>query len=223
MDEYKVGRTDVRPELKGLWDGSVWGGVEPLDIACFHRDSSDHRPETQAKLLYDDSGIYGIFKVHDRYVQCLETEFQSPVWRDSCVEFFVWPEGADGYFNFEMNCGGALLLHYNRVAFPIGDDSRIASLPPEDGRAVGIYHSLPPVVEPERPEPTDWVLEFAIPFAVLSKHAGEIDPVDGTCWRTNLYKCADGCSHPHWGSWAPQGEVLNFHQEQYFGTLRFAG
>ena len=222
MKEYKVRRANVRPELKGLWDGPVWGNAEPLDVACFHRESSTHHPETQAKLLYDDFGVYGIFQVHDQYVQCVSTEFQDPVWQDSCVEFFVWPEGADGYFNFEMNAGGALLLHYNKVAFPIGDDSRKLLLPLEDGSAVGIYHSLPSVVDPECQEKTTWVLEFAIPFSLLSKHAGEIAPVDGTCWRANLYKCADGCSHPHWASWAPQGEALNFHQEQYFGTIRFA-
>ena len=38
----------------------------------------------------------------------------------------------------------------------------------------------------------------------------------------NFFKCADDSSHPHWASWAPIGEALNFHQPQYFAPLRFA-
>ncbi|MEN8255794.1 MAG: carbohydrate-binding family 9-like protein [Verrucomicrobiota bacterium] len=223
MMEYIVNRTDVRPRLKGLWDGAAWGDVEPLDVACFLRDSSDHRPQTLAKLLYDDTAIYGIFKVRDQYVRCRETEFQGEVWFDSCVEFFFQPDGAEGYFNFEFNCGGALLAHYNRIDSP-GAEPPPASLDAEDGRAIGIHHSLPPVVDPELEEETTWLLEFAIPFAVLSKHVGEVRGVEGWAWRANFYKCAEANSHPHWASWSPleEGQIPNFHQPECFGTIRFA-
>lgn len=221
MLEYMVKRTSEKPELKGLWNGTVWGTVELLEVACFHPKSSDHHPKTYAKLLYDDLGIYGIFKVHDRYVRSVATEFQGDVWKDSCVEFFVQPKGADGYFNFEMNCGGTLLLHYNRVAFPIGDDARTEPVTAEVGDAVSIYHSLPQVIHQEITTETIWLLEFAIPFTVLSQYTGEISRGFGTSWRANLYKCADKCSHPHWASWAKQGELLDFHQEEFFGFLNF--
>lgn len=223
MAEYTVRHTGVRPELQGLWDGPVWGVVEPLDVANFLRDSSDHRPETQAKLLYDGDSIYGIFKVCDQYVRSRETEFQGEVWFDSCVEFFFQPDGADGYFNFEFNCGGALLAHYNRIDAP-GAEPPASSLSPEDGCAIGIYHSLPPVVEPEREEETLWLLEFSIPFSVLSKHAGEVRCVGGWAWRANFFKCAEANSHPHWASWSAvtEGDIPNFHQPECFGTIRFA-
>ena len=219
MPDYSVKKCAIRPELKGLWDGSVWGGVAPLDVACFLRDSSDSRPKTQAKLLVDDSGIYGIFTVRERYIRCVATEFQGEVWQDSCVEFFFQPEGADGYFNFEMNCGGTLLAHYNKL-----DGSGVVNLTAEEGRAVQIYHSLPSVTDPEIAEETPWVLEFAIPFSVLSGYTN-LGSVEGRVWRANLFKCAETCSHPHWASWSPvtEQEEPSFHQVDCFGTIHFDG
>jgi len=34
------------------------------------------------------------------------------VWKDSCVEFFIQPRPDAGYFNLEMNAGGAHLCCY---------------------------------------------------------------------------------------------------------------
>ena len=49
-----------------------------------------------------------------------------------------------------------------------------------------------------------------------------IDRASGQVWRANLYKCGDQTSHPHWASWAPIGEALNFHQPGFFGGLDLA-
>jgi len=56
------------PRLDGDWDGAAWQGAQTLEVAQFRPESSEHRPETQAKLLYDTQGLYVIFRVHDRYV-----------------------------------------------------------------------------------------------------------------------------------------------------------
>jgi hypothetical protein len=144
-----------------------------------------------------------------------------PVYKDSCVEFFVQPKPDRGYFNFEFNCGGSLLCFY------ILDPTRVPNgfkdftpLPEEDGKQVVIYHSMPPVIEPEIVVPTEWRLEFFIPFAVLEKYVGPVGNVTDQEWRANLYKCGDETSHPHWASWAPVDE-FNFHLPHCFGTIRF--
>jgi len=56
----------------------------------------------------------------------------------------------------------------------------------------------------------------------LPAGAGADGTLAGTEWRANCFKCADETSHPHWASWAPIGEALNFHQPQYFGVFHFA-
>src|SRR5688572_29160119 len=108
---YRVNKARVPPSLgtDGRQDG--WGAAEVANVDQFHARSSAHRPVTRARLLYDDAGLYLAFDVEDRYVRCLSTAYQSRVSRDSCVEFFVRPRADEGYFNFEINCGGALLLY----------------------------------------------------------------------------------------------------------------
>ena len=71
--EYLLRRAKVRPELEGRWDGVAWTEAESLDISVFRPESSDHRPRTRAKLLYDDEGLYGLFHVQDKYVRCIHT------------------------------------------------------------------------------------------------------------------------------------------------------
>ena len=150
------------------------------------------------------------------------TEFQSPVWRDSCVEFFVQPRGSGGYFNFEINCGGALLSYYIEDPTRTADGfAKFTRLSPEHGGRIRINHSLPSLVVPERGEPIEWHIGCSIPLEVLEAYTGSLGPMAGQTWRGNFFKCADDSSHPHWASWAAIGEELNFHQPEYFAPLRF--
>lgn len=219
--EYLIRRIGARPELRGDWQGPAWCVADTLEVAHFLPESSEHRPRTRARLLYDEQGFYGIFRVNDRYVRCVRTEFQSFVSNDSCVEFFVQPARAPGYFNFEFNCGGTFLCYY--VTDPDRSAGSLAAytpLAPEDGARVRIYHSLPETVEPEIEEDAEWFLEFFIPFSVLSRYAGPLGEARGAAWRANFYKCGDETSHPHWATWAPVPEK-NFHLPQCFGVIRF--
>ena len=209
------------PELEGQWNGPAWHEAPVVTVDRFRHEGSSHRPLTQAKLLYDRNGLYGLFRVRDRFVRCRHIRFQDPVYQDSCVEFFFRPEGAPGYFNFEFNCGGALLASY------IIDPTRRGSgfedyvqLSAEDANAVSIYHSLPNVIEPERKEDTDWRLEFYIPRSLIEKYAGPVNLEAGERWRANFYKCGDQTSHPHWAAWSAV-DSLNFHLPDCFGWLNF--
>jgi hypothetical protein len=210
------------------WDGPNWRPGEDAAVNNFHAASSSHRPIVLAKLMYDAANLYLRFRVEDRFVVAKHTEFQAPVWRDSCVEFFVqpWdgqPRESGGYFNFEINCGGALLSYYiedpTRTAEGFAKFTRLSG---EHGRRIRIVHSLPSLVMPEREEPTTWHIGCTIPLEVLEAYTGPLGTLPGQTWRGNFFKCADDCSHPHWASWSPIGEELNFHQPKYFGLIRFA-
>jgi hypothetical protein len=137
------------------------------------------------------------------------------------VEFFVQPNPGKGYFNFEFNCGGAMLASY--VTDPERIEGRLKSCTPLDrdlAAEVSIYHSLPVTVEPEIEEDIVWYLGFSVPFALLEACAGRIGRVPGQVWRANFYKCGNDTSHPHWGAWSPL-DKRNFHVPADFGDLRF--
>jgi hypothetical protein len=222
LPAYHVRIIDHAPALQGQWDSPVWREVPAVQLNAFRPESSDHRPRTEAKLLAGPDGLHGFFRVRDRYVRCVHSGFQEPVYQDSCVEFFVQPKTAGGYFNFEFNCGGAMLASFitdpTRTAQGFKAFTRLSS---EEMEQVRIFHSLPLRVEPEIREETTWFLEFFIPFALLARYAGPLGDIAGQVWHANFYKCGDKTSHPHWASWAPVTE-LNFHLPRCFGTLFFA-
>jgi hypothetical protein len=203
------------------WDAPFWSHAETLEIAHFRPESSDHRPRTLARLLYDSRGLHGIYQVHDRYVRCTRTAYGSEVWKDSCVEFFVQPSPDKGYFNFEFNCGGAFLCSHildpERVP---GGFKAFAKVPPALGQTVRVRSSLPPRVEPEFAEPLVWTLRFFLPFTLFEHYLGPLGSPSGQVWRGNFFKCAEENSHPHWASWSPVDQ-FNFHRPNCFGALQF--
>jgi hypothetical protein len=220
---YTVQPAAVPAPLGLPWGSPLWNRADEARVDHFHAASSLHRPITRARVLYDDENLYLRFHVEDLYVVAKHTQFQDPVYRDSCVEWFVQPLPSSGYFNFEINCGGALLCYY------ITDPARtpdgfagFARLALEHAKCLRITHSMPSVVWPERVGAAVWQVGCQIPLVVLEAYTGPLRPLAGQVWRTNFFKCADDSSHPHWASWAPIGEALNFHQPEFFAPLDFA-
>ena len=179
----------------------------------------DHKPKTQAKLLYDDQFIYVIFRVEDKFVRAVSQKYHDLVCKDSCVEFFFTP-GADislGYFNIEINCGGTMLFSHQITR---GIDTTAVS--DSDCDKVEIFHSESRIVEPEKQEPTTWIIEYRVPIGILEKYCPVAKPAPGVIWRANFYKCADDTSHPHWLTWSVVDKSTpDFHRPEFFGTLEF--
>jgi hypothetical protein len=221
MNTYHVKSISSPIDLAANWEDAVWKNAETASVNFFYPESSDHHPVTHVRLLYDLNGIHGIFRVEDQYVRCLHSRFQEDVWQDACVEFFVKPKFEAGYFNFEMNCGGALLNYYIIDPTPVGNGFiNFVKLPPEDGSLVQITTTMPALIDPEISTPVTWVLRFSIPFTLLEKYVGPLGTVTGQEWRANFNKCAENNSHPHWATWNPLPEQ-NFHSPDYFGRLIF--
>lgn len=205
------------------WDRKQWTQAETVQIAFYPWKDSGHHPPTAVRLLYDDRNLAVIFRVEDHYVRAVAQQFQEMVCRDSCVEFFVAPvPGSEAYFNFEVNCGGTMLVH--RCASPEEQAAgkKTYDMAPEDGATIPIAHTLPKIVEPELVGPTTWTVEYHLPFALFEKYFSISPPRSGTVWRGNFYKCGDATSHPHWGCWAPvDAPQPNFHQPAFFQPLIF--
>ena len=202
------------------WFSPRWSSA--INIDRFRRESSAPRPQPAVKLCWDGHGLGGIFQVRDRYVRCVHTNFQAPVYKDSCVEVFLAPKAGYGYFNFEFNAGGALLASYvtDPTRLPDGGLRECVPLNNDQCAQVTVTATLPAVIEPEIDEPVEWQLGFFIPFVLLAEFVDPLAPRCGDRWRGNFYKCADESSHPHWAAWAPVPE-LNFHRPDCFGELRF--
>ena len=222
--QYHVRCSGKKPSLAGNWDEPAWQSADTIVLRNFVARSSAHRPKVEVKLLWDNRGLYVFFRVHDRYVRCLRTDYQAGVCKDSCAEFFVEPKKNRGYFNFEINCGGTMLLYY--LDYPdrgTGRNKIKEAVPFSLGGTVRIYHSMPKVVYPEVVFEATWKLEYFIPFKLFEHYLGPLGKIAGQAWRANFYKCADECSHPHWESWAPLHGKESFHVPEYFAPIHFIG
>ena len=219
MSKYTIKSTSTPPALDGVMTAGTWAGAEEGRVAIFQEKGSRHRPDVRFRLLHDNDNIYVKFEVQDRFVRSVQTAYQGSVCTDSCAEFFVRPRADRGYFNFEVNAGGTLLLSYIEDATRVpGGFAKFRKVPEEWGRKVQIWHSMPAVVEPEIADPVTWGIGYRVPIALFENFAGPLGRISGQTWRANFYKCADKTSHPHWASWAPI-TALNFHLPECFGEL----
>ena len=218
---YSVQWADPLPHLDSGWDDPAWKVAETAELRSFRPEGSSHRPRTSLRLLHNGRGLRGIYQVNDQFVRSIRTSYMDEVWKDSCVEIFLQPGPDAGYFNLEMNAGGAHLCCYIQDPERVpGGFKKFTRLPSEIGQRIEVRSSLPKVVDPEIAEPVTWQLNFFAPFDVLEHYAGPLEEVRGQRWRGNFYKCGDDGSHPHWGSWAPV-DVFNFHTPRCFGMLYF--
>jgi hypothetical protein len=218
---YFVQWTDSLPLLSTTWNDAAWKISETADLNHFRPESSSHRPRTSLRLLHDGRSLRGSYQVHDQFVRSVRTNYMDEVWKDSCVEIFLQPKPDAGYFNLEMNAGGAHLCCYiedpERVP---GGFKKFTRLPAQMGQRIEVRSSLPRIVDPEIAEAITWHLNFFIPLDVFEKYVGPLGNVGGQLWRGNFFKCGDEGSHPHWASWAPV-DIFNFHTPGCFGTIRF--
>lgn len=205
----------------------LWQAAAVAKIASFHPESDSRHPKTQARALWNEHGLAVRFDVQDRYVRSRHTQYQDRVSKDSCVEVFLQPKAGAGYFSFELNCSGTMLLYYiEDPARPRTANGKLfrkyTEIPGKIGNLVEIQTSLSGLIEPEVKTRLSWNLSLFIPWTLFKKYVGDVSPSKNPSWRGNFFKCGDETSHPHWVSWNPIGPVLRFHQPDRFGNLEFA-
>ncbi|MBR9998653.1 MAG: carbohydrate-binding family 9-like protein [Cyclobacteriaceae bacterium] len=216
---HKLTRMDAEVSINADWNKEPWQKMDAIHLSNHMGIKPEHFPDTRAKIAWDDSAIYIIFRVEDRYVRSVHKNHQDPVYKDSCVEFFFIPEEDinNGYFNLEMNCGGTMLFHHQTRP-----RSGAVNISDEHIGRIKVAATLPPIVEPEIDQKITWIVEYRIPFSILKEYHNFVHPEAGTRWRANFYKCADDSSHPHWLTWAPvENPAPDFHLPQYFGWIEF--
>jgi hypothetical protein len=164
---------------------------------------------------HDGSNIYLNYHVEEPEVRAVNTEYNSPVWEDSCVEFFFSPSGDNAYYyNFECNAIGTILCGYGK------DRHKREHLPESVLRKVVIKPSLGKKPIAGIWGASTWDLQLKIPKEVLVFN--KIDSLSGLAANGNFYKCGDKLENPHYLSWEPvRTPDPNFHLSEHFGQLSF--
>lgn len=188
--------------------------IETLSLEQVNWEEFPYKPEVSVQIASNDDELFLQFKVNEQSVKATETQNNGRVWTDSCVEFFLSPEGNDEYYNLEINCIGTILLGHRKN----NQESVHASA--EIIGQIRRSSSLGDSPFPEIKGQTEWQITVAIPWETFFKH--ELKPVSGKNMRGNFYKCGDKLSVPHFVSWTRiKTEKPNFHKPEFFGGLEF--
>lgn len=166
-------------------------------------------------IAHDGTNIFLKFHVEEPQVRAINTKINSPVWEDSCVEFFFSPAGnQEYYYNFEFNAIGTVLCGYGkdrhkREGLPDSVLTQVVTVPSLGKEPIaGIWGK------------NTWVLQVKIPKEVLV--FSKIENLSGLKAKGNFYKCGDKLEKPHYLSWEPvRTPDPNFHLPEHFGPLTF--
>ncbi|MDR3286108.1 MAG: hypothetical protein LBT27_01525 [Prevotellaceae bacterium] len=172
----------------------------------------DYKPEVKFAIAHNDNEIFIKYVVCENSIRAIYSENNGKVWTDSCCEFFVSPDCNDCYYNFEINCIGALRLGYRKL----GEKTEHAA--DEIINSVRRMSSLGNKPFDLRRGDCCWTLVVAIPVTAFFKH--NIISLREKTFTANFYKCGDELQNPHYLSWNPiKTEKPSFHQPAFFDKI----
>lgn len=213
MKVHKILQGFLNPPLD-LVSETLDQEIEPLKLDVVNWEEFPYHPEVTVQIAYSDDELFLQYKVSEQAVKAEVAESNGMVWTDSCVEFFLSPEGNDVYYNLEMNCIGTALLGFRKK----GDPTIHASA--EQISSIRRVSSLGNSPFPEIKKQTNWQVTVALPWEVFFKD--NLKPVSGKKMRGNFYKCGDELSVPHFVSWTKiKTDKPAFHMPEFFGGLEF--
>jgi len=182
-------------------------GVREVSWAAF-----PYRPSVCFRIAHTVDSIVLEFQVKEQHMNAVYRQVNDPVYKDSCVEFFLSFDGHH-YYNLEFNCIGVGLIGYGGR----NKNSRY-NLAPTTVEQVRTHAVAMPAAVPGGDQ--EWRLLLNIPFTVFEQE--RIVSLSGMRCTGNFYKCGDDLPVPHFVSWtriaAPEPD---FHLPEFFGELLF--
>jgi len=172
-----------------------------------------YNPDVKFAIAHSPGYIFLKFYVCEKEKKAIFSQPNDPVYRDSCVEFFICFEDDKNYYNLEFNSLGTCLMGY-------GPDRENRRLLPEE-----LIRRIDTMSFSDQSESADnnycWQLILAIPYEVFCFR--QLGVLRGKTARANFYKCGDDLTVPHFLAWnnihTPHPD---FHQPNFFGMLAFS-
>lgn len=169
-----------------------------------------YHPLTVVNAAHTDEAIYLDFFVRCNYLRAVNYENNTPVWEDSSVSFFVRPCPDGDYWNFDINCIGAINAARRTTRRPV------ERLTDEQIESIERYASCGYQPFREVEGLFAWNVAVRIPLALIGvEYKGA--PI---LMKGNLCKCATGTSQPHFLTWNAVGTPHpEFHAPEWFGDI----
>ncbi len=193
---------------------SDFKGINGEKLTFANWPAYPYRPDVTFFIGHNDHGIFLKYIVSEKTIRAHTAEPNGQVWKDSCVEFFVSPADDGVYYNFELNCIGAIRLS-------AGQSRHGRTMASGDIlQQMQVSTSLGRETFDEKVADGPWEITVYIPVTCFFQHPGI--RLSGQTWRANFYKCGDVLSDPHFLSWRPiDTPQPDFHTPRFFGQIFF--
>lgn len=184
----------------------------PIDNAPWPEFS--YVPKVAFSIGHCNDCIFIKYYVLEAVVKCAWYKPNDPVYKDSCVEFFIAFEEDEAYYNLEPNTIGTCKLNFgsNRHSRKIISEKLISTI-----RYLATIQNkhgtdAKPCIQ--------WELTLMIPVEAFSEH--NIASLSGKQCSVNFYKCGDDLPVPHFLSWNNiRSAIPDFHIRKFFGKMLF--
>lgn len=181
------------------------------EVSLVNWEKYPYRPEVKFRIAHDGQHIYLNWQVDEIEIKAVCQQDSGPVWKDSCVEFFVSFDNSS-YYNIESNCIGKVLVGYG------GNRHNRISVADEKIGKIKRWSSLG--YSPVEGQSGRWELSLILPKTLFSFET--INSFNNLAAKGNFYKCGDDLHQPHFLSWnAIDNEIPDFHLSEYFGKIKF--
>ena len=187
---------------------------DSLKVNNYLWKENNYKPDVEVKLYYSNENLLVHFRAFEKYITAKYLNINDPVYKDSCVEFFVnlFPDKSDAYFNFEINAIGTIYAGFGNVKNNTFIDVK-------DIETIRVFSTIKePVVGAIQND--NWEIKLIIPIKLFEKFYNL--KFMGNNAKANFYKCGDESQFEHYGCWNPIiSSFPNFHLPEYFGDLFF--
>jgi len=172
-----------------------------------------YKPKLNFRIGHTGTEIWLKYYVAEKHIRAMETRTNGEVYKDSCVEFFISPDG-ENYYNFEFNCIGTTHLDFGPGR---GNRKFVDAAVVEK---IEIESTLGNKPFDNKSGNFEWEMMIRIPLS--SFQYSKIGKLNGLKATANFYKCADATPEPHFVTWNPVGtENPDYHRPEFFGKVLF--
>lgn len=172
-----------------------------------------YKPQVNFRIAHVKNEIWLKYYVKEKHIRAKETRTNGDVYKDSCVEFFISPEGKE-YYNFEFSCIGT-----THLAFGEGRHNR-KFVPPETVEKIEIKSSLGNQPFDNKSGNFEWEMMIRIPIETFAY--SNLKTFKGLKAKANFYKCGEETAETHYVTWNPiEIENPDYHRPEFFGKVEF--
>ncbi|HTD97718.1 MAG TPA: carbohydrate-binding family 9-like protein [Mucilaginibacter sp.] len=171
------------------------------------------KPKVSFAIAHNGEHIFIKYDVEESEVLARYRQINDPVYKDSCVEFFISFDDEKAYYNIEFNRLGTCLGRFGT------ERENRTELPVDVLKTIKYERTLKQIKDTAEPL-INWTLTVAVPIQVFCFH--RLTSIQHQKAKMNFYKCGDDLSQPHFLAWtniiSPEPD---FHLPEFFGRVEF--